>query len=299
MRFDQIVLASMVGDREVGQFSAALRIAEIWYLIPMCDRHPAFPVIVAPAANKGRQSTSVVVQRLYDLMAWLGVGSTAAVAVLAQNVVPISMAPPMPKLPAPWRSGSGPASWYPCPSCTSRWLLAEGLQHYGLVYTLCGATLNVSLNFWLIPLHGAIGAAWATLVTQTCLMPLQLLFPKARRNLWLMMCTLGAPLKIPVEMSNRGLALRLHTGLAARINRLRLAYFRRVLGAPDVMLYFPFYAHPIDRLQVGQRVAISAFVHIVANGGVSIGDDTIIASAVQIASSTHDYHVIPVSRPTS
>jgi acetyltransferase-like isoleucine patch superfamily enzyme len=94
-------------------------------------------------------------------------------------------------------------------------------------------------------------------------------------------------------MNNRRFALRLHAGLAARINRLRLAYFRRVLGAPDLMLYFPFYAHPIDRLCIGQSVAISAFVHIVANGGVSIGDNTIIASAVQIASSTHDYHVIP------
>jgi acetyltransferase-like isoleucine patch superfamily enzyme len=94
-------------------------------------------------------------------------------------------------------------------------------------------------------------------------------------------------------MKSRRLALRLHDGLASRINRLRLAYFRKVLGAPDLMLYFPFYAHPIDRLNIGQNVAISAFVHIVANGGVSIGDNTIIASAVQITSSTHDYHVIP------
>ena len=59
------------------------------------------------------------------------------------------------------------------------------------------------------------------------------------------------------------------------------------------MLYFPIDAHPIDRLHIGQNVAISALVHIVANGGVSIGDNTIIASAVQITSSTHDYHLIP------
>lgn len=89
------------------------------------------------------------------------------------------------------------------------------------------------------------------------------------------------------------LTLRLHYGLAERVKRLRLAYFRMVLDAPSLMLYFPFYAYPLDRLKIGENVAISAFVHIVANGGVSIGDNTIIASAVQISSSTHDYGIRP------
>lgn len=94
-------------------------------------------------------------------------------------------------------------------------------------------------------------------------------------------------------MITRQFAMRLHYAFATRFNRLRLAYYRKLLGAPSLTLYFPFYAHPLDRLQIGQGVAISAFVHIVANGGVSIGDNTIIASAVQITSSTHDYHIQP------
>ena len=77
----------------------------------------------------------------------------------------------------------------------SRWLLAEGLQRYSLVYTALGACVNVSLNLLLIPRFGAQGAAWATLATQVGLLPVQLVFPKARRNFVLMVYTLTAPLR--------------------------------------------------------------------------------------------------------
>jgi O-antigen/teichoic acid export membrane protein len=74
--------------------------------------------------------------------------------------------------------------------------LAEGLQRYGLVYTLCGAVVNVILNLILIPRLGAIGAAWATLITQVGLLPIQLVFPKARRNFVLMIRTSSAPFRV-------------------------------------------------------------------------------------------------------
>ena len=74
-----------------------------------------------------------------------------------------------------------------------KWLLAEGLQRYGLFYTTAGAILNVTLNVILIPKYGATGAAWATLATQLGLLPIQLAFPKARRNFYFMLRTTTAP----------------------------------------------------------------------------------------------------------
>jgi maltose O-acetyltransferase len=68
---------------------------------------------------------------------------------------------------------------------------------------------------------------------------------------------------------------------------------RRVLRAPDLTLYFPFHVRPLDRLVLGRNVVIGAYAHIAADGGVSIGDNSMLASAVQITSSTHDYHVRP------
>lgn len=94
-------------------------------------------------------------------------------------------------------------------------------------------------------------------------------------------------------MNATPLALRVHDRIVHLVNRVRLAYYRAVLGAPSVELYFPVHIHPLGNVKLGSNVAISAFVHIVANGGVSIGDNTIIASSVQITSSTHDYSIRP------
>src|SRR3546814_6946991 len=43
MRIDQIMLATMLDDHAVGVFSAALRVAEVWYFIPMAITGAAFP----------------------------------------------------------------------------------------------------------------------------------------------------------------------------------------------------------------------------------------------------------------
>ncbi len=43
-----------------------------------------------------------------------------------------------------------------------------------------------------------------------------------------------------------------------------------------------------DRLRLGARVSLNAFVHIWAGGDVTIGDDTLVASHVAITSLSHD-----------
>jgi PST family polysaccharide transporter len=195
MRLDQVMLAQMLGDAAVGQFSAALRIAEVWYFIPMAIVTAAFPVMLQKKAE-GEEAYRRFVQSLYDVMAWLGL----AIAVVTS-------------LCAPWLihklygSAYGQSSailaiqiWAGITVSMSfvhgKWLLAEGLQRYGLGYTVLGAVVNITLNLVLIPRFGATGAAWATLATQVGLLPIQLLLPKARSNFFLMIGAVRAPLRV-------------------------------------------------------------------------------------------------------
>ncbi len=83
-----------------------------------------------------------------------------------------------------------------------KWLLAEGLQKYALVYTIAGGVINVLANFLLIPKYGALGSAWATLITQIGLLPLQLIFKKTRINFFMMIQGLNAPYRILVRKLN-------------------------------------------------------------------------------------------------
>ncbi len=56
----------------------------------------------------------------------------------------------------------------------------------------------------------------------------------------------------------------------------------------DVSIQLPVVINHADHLRLGARVSINAFVHIWALGGVTIGDDTLIASHVAITSLSHD-----------
>ena len=65
----------------------------------------------------------------------------------------------------------------------SRWLIIEGLLVYSLVTHGLGAVGNVVLNAWLIPLHGGIGAAVATLLSYAMASYFGLFFAKRTRGM--------------------------------------------------------------------------------------------------------------------
>lgn len=194
MRMDQVMLASMAGDAAVGQFSAALRIAEVWYFIPMAVMSAAFPAMMKKR-EEGPQAYARYVQSLYDGMAWLGFGIAAMTTLAAPWLIPLLYGPSYSEAAdvlviQVWAGVTVAMSFV-----HGRWLVAEGLQKIGLAYTLAGAVVNLCLNLVLIPRHGAVGAAWATLITQVGLMPMQLLFPPARSNFYLMLRVVTAPMR--------------------------------------------------------------------------------------------------------
>lgn len=56
----------------------------------------------------------------------------------------------------------------------------------------------------------------------------------------------------------------------------------------QVELQIPICIEGANKVKIGHRVSMAAFVHIWGQGGVEIGDDTLIASHVSITSLTHD-----------
>ena len=68
---------------------------------------------------------------------------------------------------------------------SSKWLVAENLQRYSFYRTALGAVLNISCNFWLIPIYGIKGAVYATLISYFIVAYASLgFFKKTRRNFW-------------------------------------------------------------------------------------------------------------------
>ena len=192
MRIDQVMIKRFIGDAAVGQYSAAVRISEIWYFVPTIICTSLFPAILS-ARHRDRSLYLERLRHLYALMILLGVTAGVLAAICASWVISLlfghSYAPAAPILRLHIWAGI-----FVCIGVASeKWFIAEGKL---LKYTrnvFFGAILNVILNLWLIPAYGAIGAARATLVSQGVAAYLLLWFDRStRQSFFLVTRSLGS-----------------------------------------------------------------------------------------------------------
>ena len=163
MRLDMVMLKMMKGDFAVGLYSAATKVSEVWYFIPMAIVSSVSPAIMRvkddPELFYGR------LRKLFSLMtmtacvigSMVAVASHAIIRVLYSNS--FSGAAPVLAVHV-WASvfvflGVG----------QSPWDLSENLLTLSLYRTIAGAIINVAMNLYLIPRYSAMGAAIATVVS--------------------------------------------------------------------------------------------------------------------------------------
>ena len=202
MRIDQVMLAEMVGEREVGIYSAAVRLSDIWYLIP-----PVLVTSVMPYLTEARtRSEQIYYQRLQQLLTLL-----ARIAILL--AIPISLfASPLVSLIFGAAYGEAGAVlavhiWSTLfvfiGAGTTPWIINERLARLALFQTSLGAVANIALNLYLIPRHGAIGAAMATVGSQCASVWLANYFLKDGRKLfWLQTQALMLGIRIHTSRSS-------------------------------------------------------------------------------------------------
>jgi PST family polysaccharide transporter len=163
MKIDQIMLREMAGEREVGIYSAALRLSEVWYFVPMAVVASVFPSIVR-VRETDRALYYRRLLRLFSLMAAISIliaipiagGSRVLITALFgqkyAESAPVLSVHIWSSLFVFWGIAQEP------------WNVAEGFLRLSLLRTVIGAVINVGLNFVLIPWYGSVGAAWATVV---------------------------------------------------------------------------------------------------------------------------------------
>ena len=182
MRIDQVMIGNMLGAGEVGVYSAAVAISEVWYFVPVVIAASLFPAIIE-SKKESEALYYLRLQKLYDLMALMGICVAVAMTFLSPVLIKL--------LYGNVYARSAPVlaihAWIGITVCIStihgKWLLIEGLQMYSLVYAVIGAIVNVFLNLIFIKRFGVNGAAMATLFAQCAPWLAVFFFPKVRRNL--------------------------------------------------------------------------------------------------------------------
>lgn len=209
LRMDAVMLQMLRGDAEAGIYTAAVRISEAAYFLPLT----LSGFMLAPLAASRRAGVPEYHGKLARYLA-ANLSMACGVAVFITLAAPLAVG---------LLFGDGFAAaadvlrvhaWallpYALGVARTQYLTLEGRLDANLPAVLLALTANMALNWLWIPAHGAAGAAWATLasytlawmVTTPCIPVTRGLVPLLWRGL------LGLPALLR-EMTGRP-ALRIH-----------------------------------------------------------------------------------------
>ncbi len=192
MKIDQVMLKEMLNTKAVGVYAAAVRLCETLYFIPTALMASLFPAVVY-ARKKSEKIYEQRIQKLYDLMVWGSVIIAIPTTLVSNWIILLLYGTDFQEAADVLRIYIWAVVFVSLGVASSKWLVAENLQHYSFYITTLGAIVNVGCNLWLIPIHGIKGAAIATLLAQGTVSFLGLsFFGKTRKNCWKVINSLNA-----------------------------------------------------------------------------------------------------------
>lgn len=165
MKIDQIMLGLMLGDEAVGIYSAATRISEVWYFVPMMIVASVFPTILR-AKKQSEALYQQRLQRLYDLMVWLSVAVALPITFLSDPIVVLLYGPAYAEAGTVLAIHIWASIFVFLGVASGQWFIAENRQILSFQRTMIGAAINIFLNYIFIPRFGPVGAAVATVAAQ-------------------------------------------------------------------------------------------------------------------------------------
>jgi len=165
MRIDQVMLGQMLGDEAVGVYTAAVRISEAWYFIPIAIVASVFPGIIEAKKNQEKKLYHKKFQHLYSLMVLLALAIALPITFLSDQLVVLLFGNDYIDASIILKIHAWGGVFVFLGLVSGKWYLLEDLSTYLFKRTLVGAVVNLVLNIWLIPKYGLVGAAVATLIS--------------------------------------------------------------------------------------------------------------------------------------
>jgi O-antigen/teichoic acid export membrane protein len=208
MRIDQIMLGKMAGDAELGIYSAAVRLAELWYFVPAAIVASALPGIVQARAA-GEAQFLQRLQRLYSTVAFVAYAFAIPLTLVATPLVRLlfgreyQRAGPMLAV-LVWGG-----LFVSLGVARSAFLTAMNWTRTHLLTVATGGALNVVLNLWLIPRWGGMGAVIASCIAYwwaahgSCFV-----YPPLRQTGWMLTSAILLPRPWRLDQSPRQLPVR-------------------------------------------------------------------------------------------
>lgn len=164
MRVDQLMLGSMVGDEAVGTYSVGVRLAELWYFLPLAISSSINPRIIQ-AKQEGELAYYDRIQRSLNFLVMIAYLVAIGMTYFSKYIIALLYG-------SNYAAASTTLAIYVWAGLfvsvglvKGIWITTEGLLKFGFITTLIGAMINVVLNLVLIPQYSSTGAALATVIS--------------------------------------------------------------------------------------------------------------------------------------
>lgn len=164
LKVDQVMLGFLADDEAVGIYAVAAKFSEVWYFVPAALVTSYFPQLISKR-NSDSDSYAMDIQKLNDFLFVVALTIALVVSATAHWLLP-------------WLFGEAYAACVPIllvhiwaavlvfmRALLSKWLITEHLLRLSLLSQASGAITNILLNLFLIPRYGALGAAYATVIS--------------------------------------------------------------------------------------------------------------------------------------
>lgn len=180
-QMDKIMIQHMLGDYEVGLYTAASTISNLWFLVPAALIASARPVIMKYKAVD-EKAYQLRLKQLYASIFWLGIVVSLIITVGSKLFIWILYG--VDYIPA--ANTLSIIVWYgslaQLGSARNIWIICEKKNKYNTLFIVWGMVANLILNFIGIPILGIDGAALATLLTEVIVCIIAPLLYKETRN---------------------------------------------------------------------------------------------------------------------
>lgn len=183
---DKMMLKQMLSENEVGYYSVAQSISNMWVFILAAIIDSMYPTIMYLYQEK-KEEFDKKNKQLYAVVFYLSLFASLGILILGSFIVKILYGSDYLPATLPLKI----ITWYTAFSylgvARNAWIVCENKQKYLKYMYICAAIINIILNLVFIPILGAAGAALASLITQvftSILLPL--MWKDMRKNVKLM-----------------------------------------------------------------------------------------------------------------
>jgi len=195
-KVDQVMLGEMVGDAEVGQYSVAMRLIEVFGFVPMVLHNSIAPTIT-DAKLIGEQHYYNRLLNLYRIMFILFLITAVPIFFFSEKLVLFAFGNQYRKAGMLLKLFAVRLFFTNMGVAKNLFITNENLFRYAMITATIGSLVNLIFNYLFIPKYASVGAIWAMILSfAITIFFIDLFFPELRKNLKIMLEAIITPWKV-------------------------------------------------------------------------------------------------------